>query len=177
MLHVVCLCESLADFGITKDVLARDIELVLRRDHIPLFDDAAKSNVGTATQQIEKRLETLSAQMDSGTLTAQQKQEELDKLGAELVKTGEENAKGLGLLQIVVHALKNKASTIYSIAVGASFVETATVARTGDSIDADVWAAYPLAMLYSASEVPSVREEVRDTVERFALEYLKANPQ
>jgi hypothetical protein len=176
MLAVVCLCESLADFGITKDVLARDIELVLRRDHIPLFDDVANSNVTTATQQIKKCVESLSAQMDSGTLTAQQKQEELDKLRAELEKTSEENPKGLGLLQIVIHALKNKASSIYSIAVGASFEETATVARAGDNIDADVWTAYPLAILYSPSEVPSVREDIRDTVERFALEYLKANP-
>jgi hypothetical protein len=176
MWGVACLCESIADFGITKDVLARDIELVLRRNHVPLSEDLMSSQQQVTILQ-KRLLDKLSAQLASGGQTREQK-DDVDKLTVELDQA-EKAAKteGLGLLQIVVHALKNKASTVYSIAVGASFEETATVSRTGDSIEADVWTVYPLAMLYSPSEVPSVREEVRDTVERFALEYLKANPQ
>ena len=176
---MVCFCDSVAEFGITRDVLSRDIELVLRRNHIPIFDDAAAAELRSrSAEAFKKRVGTLSAQIDDclAASCVQQAKDNLEQLRAEMNRVVKDK-RDIGSFIVNVDAIKSTTPTLYGFSISASFEELATVDDTGDHVMADVWNDYPSASLYGTSRLPEVRDAVKDIAERFALDYLRANPQ
>jgi hypothetical protein len=120
------LCDPrLSDLGITNDTLAKDLELILRRNHIPIADEKSDS---------EKS----------------------------------------GMFGITVDIVPSE--LVYSVSINATFSEMVTVVRTGERRYADVWSS-PYGYLIGRMQLSKIRDYVRDAVEQFALDYLRANPQ
>ena len=79
-----------------------------------------------------------------------------------------------GILGITVDLVGN--DLIYGVSVNAAFSEPATVLRTGERIQANVWHEAMLD-IFGRLQISNVRDVVKEVAEKFALDYLRANPQ